>query len=225
MAFRPLDPKSSASANSATFAWASDSGYQASGLGQKLHQLVDARDARNARRSVATRTGFAFQAQMLAPLLVNLAAAQNMQAGVRVAFHGEQPVFVVQILFVNRNSENAPKHIPILRGKLLFAGMREDDHGGFEMQSLIGEPAQFSRRSGDGLRVKAPGPLVPTQRKNAHVPGAVEPWRQNRRARRRVHGMHKVRALALALDFDSNDHIDSNYRVAPIFASSQENNC
>ena len=151
MAFRPLDPKSSASASSATFArglQTQDS--KLAGLGQKLDQFLDTGAARDSWRAVAAGAGLPFQAQVLA-------ATQHVQTGMRVALHGENTVAGVEKLLENRDSEAAPEQLAIGARESVFSFIGESDHCMFQAQALRGEAAQLFKRCRDRLRLEAGG--------------------------------------------------------------------
>ncbi len=172
MTLRPPDPKSGASASSATFAGqfetASEPRIAMPGQSsQKAGEFFDSRAACQARRWISTGAYFVVECEFVA-------AGNYMQTPMCVALGGQQPVSRAEILLKYRNAEGPPKRVAIGVRNSWSACIGEDHHRVLKRPTLTRQRTQPLERSGNGSRIEALHSLIPALRENAHHSGRTK---------------------------------------------------
>jgi hypothetical protein len=168
-------------------------------LRQHVRQFVDSPSLKP-WRGIAADTGIAIQAWIAE-------IGGHVQAGVRLALHGQQFVRWTQMLFKNRYAERVPEQIAIFFGEPGLAVVSKryhrmtELHRMRELEAVLGKTPQLLRWACDGRRMEACRLLRPAGRKNPDQLGLPKTRRQNSRARSRIHWMYEKCARFPAPDF------------------------
>src|SRR5277367_1641522 len=124
----------------------------------------------------------------------------------RVTLERQQPVVLVEKLFVNRNVEGTPEKLAILERQPAVTFISESDHRMLQAQIDIRQTPQLGQRRGNGQRLKPDGAGAPSVFEDARVPASAKARCQDRRARGGIHRMYERRDVFAAAELHSHSH-------------------